>query len=379
MRWLDSITDQMDMNLSKFLEIVEDMEAWCAAVHEVAQLDTAQRLSSNKLQSKICRQIVLSRSVVSDSLQPCGSQPTRLRRPWNFPGKNTGVGCHFLFQGIFLTQGLNLHLLCLLYWQADSLPLAPPRKPYIYKNLRITKKKKKCVFTFNSFELLPGLKSSMRVSSRAETPSVKLRGTFVHIQGCEESILCCFYDCGCPTVVCGPESYQSACPTLAVGEMTFGKCPFRIHNSPMVSPHTLGLKSSLDCGSQGPTVFGWQPPPCSLCHPPLDGFPPGTVASGPSACQAHYPLWLSSPLGRSSPSINLSQLLTLQYLLNFSSSLCLGLTALSLQPPRAFFSSSRHLPLTLFYLLDDLVCCLFLHLNVNSVRAGDFFFFFFIC
>ena len=35
----------------------------------------------------------------------------------NFPGKNTLVGCHFIFQGIFLTQGLNLHLLCLLHWQ----------------------------------------------------------------------------------------------------------------------------------------------------------------------------------------------------------------------------------------------------------------------
>ena len=31
--------------------------------------------------------------------------------PWDFPGKNTGVGCHFLLQGIFLTQGSNLHLL----------------------------------------------------------------------------------------------------------------------------------------------------------------------------------------------------------------------------------------------------------------------------
>ena len=36
-------------------------------------------------------------------------------------GKNTGVGCHFLLQGIFLTQGLNLHL---LHWQADALPLS---------------------------------------------------------------------------------------------------------------------------------------------------------------------------------------------------------------------------------------------------------------
>ena len=42
---------------------------------------------------------------------------------WDFSGKNTGVGCHALLQGIFLTQGSNQRLLSLLYWQADSLPL----------------------------------------------------------------------------------------------------------------------------------------------------------------------------------------------------------------------------------------------------------------
>ena len=47
---------------------------------------------------------------------------------WASPGKNTGVGCHDLLQGIFLTQGSNLHLLYLLHWQVDSLPLAPPGK-----------------------------------------------------------------------------------------------------------------------------------------------------------------------------------------------------------------------------------------------------------
>ena len=40
-------------------------------------------------------------------LWPHGLLPTRLLCPWDFPGKSTGVGCHFLLQRIFLTQGLN--------------------------------------------------------------------------------------------------------------------------------------------------------------------------------------------------------------------------------------------------------------------------------
>ena len=63
---------------------------------------------------------VLSRSVISDSLQPPGLYG-RLLCPWDFPGKNIGVGCHFLLQGIFPTQRLNL---CLLHWQEDSLQVS---------------------------------------------------------------------------------------------------------------------------------------------------------------------------------------------------------------------------------------------------------------
>ena len=48
----------------------------------------------------------------------------------DFPGKNTGVGCHFLLQEIFPTQGSNPGPLCLQYWQAGSLPLGPPGKPF---------------------------------------------------------------------------------------------------------------------------------------------------------------------------------------------------------------------------------------------------------
>ena len=56
-------------------------------------------------------------SVMSDSLQIHGPEPTRLLCPWDSPGKNTGVGGHAFLQGIFPTQGLNLHLLSLLHWQ----------------------------------------------------------------------------------------------------------------------------------------------------------------------------------------------------------------------------------------------------------------------
>ena len=60
---------------------------------------------------------VRAHSVVSDSLQLHGLQPARLLCPWDSPGRNTGVGCHSLLQGIFPIQGLNPHLLS---WQVDS-------------------------------------------------------------------------------------------------------------------------------------------------------------------------------------------------------------------------------------------------------------------
>ena len=53
--------------------------------------------------------------------------------------KNTGVGCHFLLQGIFPAQGLNLGLLWLLLWQGDYLPLSHLWKPQRnYMGLKIT-------------------------------------------------------------------------------------------------------------------------------------------------------------------------------------------------------------------------------------------------
>ena len=66
--------------------------------------------------------------VAKSGLTPYGAhglQPARLLCPWDFSGKNIGVGCHFLLQEIFLIQGLNLRLLLgrrIPYWSHHGNP-----------------------------------------------------------------------------------------------------------------------------------------------------------------------------------------------------------------------------------------------------------------
>ena len=92
-------------------------------------------ISSSAIPFSSCPQsLPASESFPMSQLFAWGGQSTGVSALASFLPKNTqgwsplertGMGCHALLQGIFLTQGLNLRLLCLLHWQAGSLPLAP--------------------------------------------------------------------------------------------------------------------------------------------------------------------------------------------------------------------------------------------------------------
>ena len=79
---------------------------------------------------------------------PYGLWPTRLLGPWDSPGKNTGVGCHALLHGIFVTQGPNSRLSRLLHWQVGSLPLAPSGKQTKCPSVNEWIRKHGCIHTY---------------------------------------------------------------------------------------------------------------------------------------------------------------------------------------------------------------------------------------
>ena len=97
-------------------------------------------------------------------LRPHGLQPTRLLCPWDSPGKNTGVGCHALLQGISQTWGLNSCLPASPPLQADALPTESPGKP----EERLSHFNKQCwenwILTCRRIKLDPSLTSVTKIN-----------------------------------------------------------------------------------------------------------------------------------------------------------------------------------------------------------------------
>ena len=111
---LRAVLNTFSKGFSRTLEVI-DLFLWCW-FGRLLSAPSPWSLAA------IILKLLFSRSVESSFLQPMDSSvPARLLCQGDFPGKNTGVGCHFPLQGIFPTQGSNPHL---LHWQAGSLPLS---------------------------------------------------------------------------------------------------------------------------------------------------------------------------------------------------------------------------------------------------------------
>ena len=83
------------------------------SIQALSRLDDAQRLVGMISFTQLTKaQVSVNRSIMSNSLRPCGLQPTKLLCLWRSPGKNTGMGRHALLQEIFPAQGSNLSLPC---------------------------------------------------------------------------------------------------------------------------------------------------------------------------------------------------------------------------------------------------------------------------
>ena len=124
--------------------------AWQATVHGVAKSRTRLSDFTSTLQCcwyefSVNESTIDIRYVLShvQLFAPHRLLPTRVLSHRIFQARNTGVGCHFLLQGILLTQGSNPCLLCLLHCQADSLPTAPVRKPHIVGKISLNRNTQK--------------------------------------------------------------------------------------------------------------------------------------------------------------------------------------------------------------------------------------------
>ena len=114
--------------------------AWQATVCGVTESDMTERVTHTHTDVLLVNVYVLVAQSCPTLCNPMDCSPSAFSVYRIFPGRNTEVGCHFLLQGIFLTQGSNSHLFHLLHWQVDSLPVGSPGKSLLTPSYLITAK-----------------------------------------------------------------------------------------------------------------------------------------------------------------------------------------------------------------------------------------------
>ena len=130
------------------------MERKCSGREFISVLLTVVSQGSAQVQSakQVLETIVILVVKSCRSLCRPGLQLSRLHCPWDFPGKNTGVGSHFLLKSTFPTQGLNL---CLLHQHVNSLPLShlgSPRQWRYSSSIKMDHSMDNFVLTFSNNE-----------------------------------------------------------------------------------------------------------------------------------------------------------------------------------------------------------------------------------
>ena len=125
MKWLEGCQIMADIGLLKLN--LNFIILWKIIIKQILNYFNVFISQLFHLHIQPCCSYCLVSKLCLTRLRPHGVLPARLLCPWNFPGKNTRVGCHFLLQGIFLTQGSNAHF---LHCQEDSLPLSHQESPH---------------------------------------------------------------------------------------------------------------------------------------------------------------------------------------------------------------------------------------------------------
>ena len=132
-RWMTEIRNKSGYGMTPF--IMKSKNRWNWTDDDRSQnsvwLGAGRKIQGNFWRDRIVLNLWFSMlsPINPDSFRSYRLQPSRPPCLWDSPGKNTGVVCHFLLQGIFPTQESNQWFLCLLHWQAGSLPVLPLGKP----------------------------------------------------------------------------------------------------------------------------------------------------------------------------------------------------------------------------------------------------------